>query len=218
MNGKAKNILRLPSQGKLFHIERCMKSQDSHEVTALLLAWNSGDEAALDQLIPIVHAELHRLAHRCLRRETPSHEIHTTVLVNEAYLRLIDAQQMQWQNRAHFFAISARLMRRILVDFARQRNYQKRGGQAQQVSLDQALNLGAQRDEDLVALDDALNALAEIDPRKERVIELRFFAGLSVEETAEVLQVSADTVMRDWRLARVWLLRYLNGENANEKL
>lgn len=195
-----------------------MKSQDSREVTALLLAWNSGDEAALDQLIPIVHAELHRLAHRCLRRETPSHEIHTTVLVNEAYLRLIDAQQVQWQNRAHFFAISARLMRRILVDFARQRNYQKRGGQAQQVSLDQALNLGAQRDEDLVALDDALNALAEIDPRKERVIELRFFAGLSVEETAEVLQVSADTVMRDWRLARVWLLRYLNGENANEKL
>lgn len=189
-----------------------MESQTSQEVTQLLLAWNGGDECALEQLIPLVHAELHRLAHRCLRRESPGHELQTTALVNEAYLRLIDAQQVQWQNRAHFFAISAKLMRRILVDFARQRDYQKRGGALQQVSLDEALRIGLQPDEDLVALDDALNALAEIDPRKERVIELRFFGGLSIEETAAVLQVSPDTVMRDWRLARVWLLRELSRE------
>jgi RNA polymerase sigma factor (TIGR02999 family) len=187
-----------------------MEHQASQEVTQLLLAWNGGDECALERLIPLVHAELHKLAHRCLRREAPGHELQTTALVNEAYLRLIDAQQVQWQNRAHFFAISAKLMRRILVDFARQRDYQKRGGALQHVSLDEALHVGAQRDEDLVALDDALKALAEVDPRKEQVIELRFFGGLSVEETATVLQVSADTVMRDWRLARVWLLRELS--------
>jgi RNA polymerase sigma factor (TIGR02999 family) len=133
-------------------------------------------------------------------------------LVNEAYLRLIDVNQVEWRNRAHFFAISAKLMRQILVDFARKRSYQKRGGAAQQVSFDESLAVGEQRDEDLVALDDALEALARIDQRKSQVIEMRFFGGLSVEETAEALRVSADTVMRDWRLARVWLLRELSGE------
>ena len=205
-----KLFLRLFQQDVPPHQTPPMDSQASPEVTALLLAWNSGDERALDRLIPLVHAELHRLAHRCLRREAPGHGLQTTALVNEAYLRLIDARQVQWQNRAHFFAISAKLMRRILVDLARQRDYQKRGGAMQQVALDEALHIGQQRDEDLVALDDALRALAEVDPRKERVIELRFFGGLNVEETAEVLQVSPDTVMRDWRLARVWLLRELS--------
>ncbi|HMV50478.1 MAG TPA: ECF-type sigma factor, partial [Blastocatellia bacterium] len=167
-----------------------MENLTSQEVTALLLAWNGGDQQALDRLIPIVHAELHRLAHRCLRREAPGHGLQTTVLVNEAYLRLVDAGQVQWQNRAHFFAVSARLMRRILVDLARHRDYQKRGGAVQHIALDDVLHIGEQRDEDLVALDDALRALAEVDARKEQVIELRFFGGLSVEETAAVLQVS----------------------------
>ena len=212
-----KLFLRLFQQDVPSHKKLPMDSQASPEVTALLLAWNSGDERALERLIPLVHAELHRLAHRRLRREAPGHGLQTTALVNEAYLRLIDARQVQWQNRAHFFAISAKLMRRILVDLARQRDYQKRGGAMQQVALDEALHIGQQRDEDLVALDDALRALAEVDPRKERVIELRFFGGLSVEETAEVLPVSPDTVMRDWRLARVWLLRELHQETTGQE-
>ena len=184
-------------------------------VTGWLIAWSDGDEAALDQLIPLVHEELRRLAKGYMRRERgqrAARTLQTTALVNEAYLRLIDAQRVQWQDRAHFFAIAARLMRRILVDYARAQNYAKRGGGLMTISLDEAPMLAAERSPDLVALDDALNTLAATDERKSRVIELRFFGGLSVEETAEVLKVSPDTVMRDWRLAKAWLLRELSGE------
>jgi RNA polymerase sigma factor (TIGR02999 family) len=155
----------------------------------------------------VVHAELHRIAHQCLAGERPGHALQTTELVNEAYLRLVDARQVGWQNRAHFFAISAKLMRRILVDSARSRNYLKRGGGAPNISLDEALTLSTERDRELVALDDALNSLTLTDARKGQVVELRFFGGLSVEETAEVLKVSADTIRRDWKFAKVWLAR-----------
>ena len=188
----------------------------SPQVTALLVAWGHGDHAALEQLIPLVHAELRRLARRQMGHERRGHTLQATALVNEAYLRLIDISQVQWQNRAHFFAMSARLMRRILVDFARARHYQKRGGGAQKVSLDEALVVSDERGEDLVALDDALQALAVVDPRKSQVVELRFFGGLSVEETAEALHVSPDTVMRDWKLAKVWLVRELGAEPRHE--
>ena len=187
-----------------------------NQVTELLTAWSRGDQSALDQLIPLVYGELHRLAKRCLRRERPGHVLQTTALVNEAYLRLTGAQTVRWQNRAHFFAISAGLMRRILVDFARSRNVQKRGGEAQRVSLDEALAVAIEPDTDLVALDDALTALARLDERKSRVVEMKFFGGLSVEETAEVLKISPETVMRDWKMAKVWLLRQLNGEAKDE--
>ncbi|HEV8485213.1 MAG TPA: sigma-70 family RNA polymerase sigma factor [Blastocatellia bacterium] len=179
-------------------------------VTEMLVAWSNGDKSALERLIPLVHDELHRLAHRYMNRERPGHMLQTSALVNEAYLRLVDASHVRWQNRAHFFAVSAQLMRRILVDFARSRNYLKRGGDPVQVSLDEALAISPEQNPDLVALDEALNALAAIDERKSRVVELRFFGGLNIEETAEVLNVSIDTVMRDWRLAKVWLLRELN--------
>lgn len=177
--------------------------------TELLVAWGHGDEAALEQLIPIVHGELRRLARRHMARERPEHTLQPTALVNEVYLRLVDIRRMKWQNRAQFFAIAARLMRRILVDAARSRHYQKRGGGARKVSFDAALLPAAQPGTDIVALDDAVRALSEMDPRKGQVVELRFFGGLSVEETAEVLGVSSDTVMRDWKLAKVWLLRQL---------
>jgi RNA polymerase sigma-70 factor (ECF subfamily) len=160
-------------------------------------------------LIPLVHAELRRLARRQMGRERQGHTLQATALVNEAYLRLIDIRQVRWQNRTHFFAVSARLMRRILVDFARSRLYQKRGAGAPKVSLDEALLVAPGRGKDLVALDDALLALSAFDPRKGQVVELRYFGGLSVEETAETLHVSPDTVMRDWKLAKVWLLREL---------
>jgi RNA polymerase sigma factor (TIGR02999 family) len=186
------------------------------EVTQLLVAWSNGDQSALDRLIPLVHDELHRLAHRYMGREHSGHTLQTTALVNEAYLRLIDAGNMRWQNRAHFFAISANLMRRILVDYARSRNYVKRGGEAHHVSLDEAAIFSEDRAPDLVALDDALQGLAAFDPRKSRVVELRFFGGLSVGESAEVLNVSPDTVKRDWRLAKSWLLRELSGEKSND--
>lgn len=179
------------------------------DVTALLVAWGGGDEAALSQLLPIVHGELHRLAKRLMRGERDGHTLQTTGLVNEAYIRLVDLSRVRWQDRTHFFAMSARLMRRILVDHSRSRKFQKRGGGLRKVSLDEALLVGAERSDDLVALDDALSALAAVDERKSRVVELRFFGGLSVEETAEALNVSAETVMRDWRLAKVWLLREL---------
>jgi RNA polymerase sigma-70 factor, ECF subfamily len=177
-------------------------------VTHLLLAWGQGDEAALGRLMPLVHGELRRLARRHMAHERPGHTLQTTALVNEAYLKLIDVSQVRWQNRAHFFAMSSRLMRRILVDFARSRNYQKRGGGAQKVSLDEGL-LSTERGADLLALDDALTELAAVDARKSQVVEMRFFGGLSVEETAESLHVSVDTVMRDWKLAKAWLLREL---------
>jgi len=182
----------------------------------MLVAWSNGDESALERLIPLVHDELHRLAHRYMNQERPGHMLQTTALVNEAYLRLVDSSHVRWQNRAHFFAVSAQLMRRILVDFARSRNYLKRGGNAVQVSVDKVLAITPEQDPDVVALDEALNALAAIDERKSRGVELRFFGGLNIEETAEVLKVSPDTVMRDWRLAKVWLLRQLSTEKPDE--
>jgi len=184
-----------------------MNTPSSPEVTELLLSWSQGEQGALDKLIPIVHDELSRLAHYYMVGERSSHTLQTTALVNEAYLRLVDSSRVRWQNRAHFFAVSAQLMRRILVDFARSRNYQKRGSGAQQVSLEESMVVSEERDGDLVALDSALVALTNIDARKGRVVELRFFGGLTEQEAAEVLKVSAETVRRDWRLARVWLLR-----------
>jgi RNA polymerase sigma-70 factor, ECF subfamily len=181
----------------------------SQEITQLLLAWNQGDELALGRLMPLVHDELHRLAHRYMAGERLGHPLQTTALVNEAYLRLIDSSRVRWQNRAHFFAVSAQLMRRILVDAARTRKKLKRGGDAIQVSLDNAMAISNEPSADLIALDEALTTLAAFDERKSKVVELRFFGGLTVEETAEVLKVSAMTVMRDWGLAKIWLLREL---------
>jgi RNA polymerase sigma factor (TIGR02999 family) len=181
----------------------------SRDITHLLARWRDGDEAALAQLVPIVHDELRRLARRQMAGERAGHTLEPTALVNEAYLRLVNLKQMQWQNRAHFFAMGARLMRRILVDFARSRGYRKRGGGAQQVSFTQALGVAQDQPTDVVALNDALEALAGVDERASRVVELRFFGGLSVEETAEVLDVSRETVRRDWKFAKMWLLRYL---------
>ena len=186
-----------------------MADVHSHDVTSLLAKWKAGDEAALQQLLPIVHEELRRLARRQMARERPGHTLQPTALVNEAYLRLVNLKQMQWQDRAHFFAMGARLMRRILVDFARARGYQKRGGGAKQVSFTEALDVAEGQPTDVVALNDALEELAAVDERTSRVVELRFFGGLSVEETAEVLNVSRETVKRDWKFAKMWLLRHL---------
>jgi len=177
------------------------------QITSLLLAWSQGNADALDKLVPLVYQELHRLAHRYMRAERPDHTLQTTALINEVYLRLVHGTLPQWRSRAHFFAVSAQVMRRILVDFARARRYLKRGGGAHALSLEEAPALLPGPSRDFLALDDALNALAAVEPRKSRVVELRFFGGLSVEETAEVLQVSPDTVLRDWRLAKAWLRR-----------
>ena len=181
-------------------------------VTELLRAWGDGDDGALEQLTPLVEAELRRLARGYMRRERPDHTLQPTALVNEAFLRLTGARGVRWQDRAHFLGISARLMRRVLVDHARSRGYHKRGGGAQRVTLTEELAISPEPALDVVALDRALEALATVDTRKSRVIELRYFGGLSVEETAEVLHVSTDTVKRDWRLAKLWLLRELEGE------
>ncbi len=188
-----------------------MPQPSPHEISELLVAWGGGDESALDRLMPLVYDELRRLAHRYMSRERPGHFLQTTALVNEAYLRLVNWREVRWQNRAHFFAVAAQMMRRILVDFARDRQYLKRGGGALRISLDEAASFTEGRGEDLVALDEALTALAEVDRRKGQVVEMRFFGGLSVKEVAEVLKVSEETVMRDWRLAKVWLLRELGG-------
>ena len=185
-------------------------------VTGLLLQWGEGDASALEQLLPLVYDELHRIARKHMGHENPGHSLQATALVNEAYMRLVDAQNIAWRDRTHFLAVSARIMRHILVDHARARRYQKRGGDAVRVVLDEALIVSNEPAQDLVALDDALAALAKFDDRKSRVIELRFFGGLSVEETASVLNVSADTVMRDWRLAKVWLVRELSGEQFDD--
>ena len=193
-----------------------MTTPSTQHVTELLLAWRQGEESALEKLTPVVYEELKRLAHRYMGGERAAHTLQTTALVNEAYLRLIDGKQVNWQNRAHFFAVSARLMRRILVDWARSRQALKRGDQPQRVTLDEALAVSSKHGEDLVALDEALQKLVEVDPRKSQVVEMRFFGGLSVEETAEVLKVSTDTVLRDWRLAKLWLLRELSGEKPDE--
>jgi len=183
----------------------------SQEVTRLLIAWRQGDPSALEQLTPIVFAELHRLAHMQMSKERGGHMLQTTALVNEAYMKLMNSSQVDWQSRAQFFALAATLMRRILVDFARQRRFQKRGGAAMQVAFDKALAVPQQRAADLVALDDALESLAKLDERKSRVVELRFFSGLTIEETAAALGVSTDTVKREWKMAKLWLKRELSG-------
>jgi RNA polymerase sigma-70 factor (ECF subfamily) len=193
-----------------------MVTPESSDVTQLLKAWGEGNDAALDQLTPLVYDELHRMAQRCMARENPGHTLQTSALVNEAYLRLVDIHQMSWQNRAHFFAISARMMRRILTDFARSRHYLKRGGDAKHVSFDEALVVSRQADAEVVAIDEALSEFARVDERKSQVVELRFFGGLSVEETAEVLKISPETVMRDWKFAKAWLARALSGEKGDE--
>jgi RNA polymerase sigma factor (TIGR02999 family) len=187
-----------------------MITNSAQEITRMLQAWSQGDDSALKTLTPLVYKELRRLAHRYMGRQPHGHTLQTTALVNEAYLRLVDVSQVSWQNRAHFFAVSAQLMRHILVDFARGRQSQKRGGAAQQVSLDQALEVSDGRGADLVRLDDALSLLSTLDARQARVVELRFFGGLSLEETAEVLKVSLGTVRRDWRMAKAWLHRELS--------
>jgi RNA polymerase sigma factor (TIGR02999 family) len=190
------------------------KAVPDGEVTVLLHAWSQGDQSALERLAPVVYNELRRLARHYLRRERSDHSLQATALVNEAYLRLVDYKRMRWENRAHFFAVSAQLMRRILVDHARRHN-RKRGAGMQRLSLEQTATIGGGRGEDLVALDDSLQTLARTDPRKAKVIELRFFGGLSVEETAEVLQVSVVTVMRDWSTARAWLYREMTSEPSD---
>ena len=179
-------------------------------ITGLLVAWKQGDQAALEQLTPLVYRELHRLAHGYLKGERHGHVLQTTALVNEAFVRLIDWQQVEWQDRAHFFGVAATLMRHILVQFAREQQALKRGGQAMQVSLSEAAEVATRNDPDLVKLDDALNTLEKLDPRQARTVELRFFAGLGLEETAEVLRVSLSTVRRDWRMAQAWLHQQLS--------
>ncbi|MGA2771215.1 MAG: sigma-70 family RNA polymerase sigma factor [Bryobacteraceae bacterium] len=182
----------------------------SVEVSRLLRAWGDGDQAALNQLTPLVYTELHQIAHRHMRQQLPGQTLQTTALVNEAYLRLVDVEGVRWQDRTHFFAVSAQIMRRILVDSARAHLADKRGGRLPHVYLDDSVDASPQSSEDLIALDDALNALEEMDPRKARVVELRFFAGLSVEQTAEALKISAPSVKRDWKLAKAWLTRELS--------
>ena len=189
-----------------------MTAVASPQVTQLLRAWSDGDERALEQLLPLVEAELRRLARTYMARERKGHTLQTTALVNEAFVRLVDARRIRWQDRGHFLGISARLMRRVLVDHARSRGYEKRGGGAQRVTLTEALLITAEPALDLIALDRALEALAAVDARKAKVVELRFFGGLSVEETADVLHMSTDTIKRDWRLAKLWLLRELEGK------
>lgn len=184
----------------------------SSNVTQLLVDWRNGDKAAFEQLMPVVYDELRRIARRHMSRETASHTLQTTALVNEAYLRLINQQNVDWQNRAHFFAVAARVMRCLLVDHARARAYEKRGGGALQVSLNEELASAPELSLDVLALDEALERLASVDARKSRIVELRFFGGLSVEETAEVLEVSAITVKREWLKAKAWLFRELNRE------
>jgi len=190
--------------------------ESPQQITERLTAWSTGDAAALDDVIRAVYQELRRMADHYLRLERPDHTLQPTALVHEAYLRLVDQTRVSWQNRAHFFGVAAQMMRRILVDHARTRHREKRGGSATKLPLDEALNLSGGRAADLVALDDALESLAGIDVRKSRVVELRFFGGLSVEETAEVLGVSPHTVLRDWKLAKAWLYQRLKGEARDD--
>lgn len=184
----------------------------AQQLTQLLHAWSEGDQGALEKLMPVVYDELRRLARHYMADERPDHTLQTTALVNEAYLRLVDSAQFNWESRAHFFGICAGMMRRILVDWARARQAQKRGGAVQNLELDEALAEGVRPGADLVAIDDALQALAAVDARKSQVVELRFFGGLTVKETAEVLKVSEETVLRDWKLAKSWLRREISGE------
>jgi RNA polymerase sigma-70 factor, ECF subfamily len=193
----------------LKNFAKYMVDSSSADTTELLRAWAEGDTDALQRLTPRVYRELRRVAARLLQNERPGHSLQSVDLVHEVYLRLVNAQELDWQHRAHFFAVSATLMRRILLDRARRRAAGKRGGRAQPLDLTKTLDVAQARARELVALDDALNALAEVDPRKSRIVELRFFGGLSVKETAEVVNVSSDTVMRDWKMARAWLLTEL---------
>jgi RNA polymerase sigma factor (TIGR02999 family) len=187
----------------------------THEVTALLQAWSGGDQKALESLTPLVYVELRRAAHRYMARERAGHTLQTTALINEVYLRLVNIREISWQDRAHFLAVCARLMRRVLTDLARSRSYQKRGGGSPRLDLDEALLVSPEPSEDLAALDDSLKALEAFDPRKSQVVELRFFGGLSVEETADALKVSPETVKRDWKLARAWLLKEMTGKTGH---
>ena len=189
-----------------------MSTNPTHEVTSLLQAWGRGDDDALQELIPLVYRELRQAARRYMAGEKPGHLLQTTALVNETYLRLVGVRKVSWQNRAHFLAICAQLMRRILTDFARSRGYQKRSGKVNRVTFTEDLLIAPQFDADFAALDAAMKKLTEVDERKSKVVEMRFFGGLTVQESAEVLKVSQDTVMRDWKMAKVWLLRELNGE------
>ena len=189
-------------------------SADSHRVTRLLVKWGDGDEAALSELVPLVHDELRRIARRCMAGERRGHSLQATALVNEAYLRLVDVQHVNWKNRTHFLAMSARLMRRILVDVARKKRFQKRGGGAIRVTLGDALAVADEPAPDLAAIDDALHTLAKLDERKARVVELRYFGGLSVEETASALEMSVQTVNRDWKFAKAWLSKELRGRGT----
>ena len=186
----------------------------SSRVTQLLAAWGEGDQVARDQLMALVYEELHRLAHRYMKRESPGHTLQTSALVNEAFVRLVGQRNVRWQNRAHFFGVAAQTMRHILVDYARSRNYAKRGGGALQISLDEALIVSHERSAEVVSVHEALERLAEFDPRKSQLVELRFFGGLSIDETAEVLNVSPGTVMRDWTLAKAWLRREISSESS----
>lgn len=188
-----------------------------HEVTSLLLAWGQGDQEAFDRLMPLVYAELRRLAGAYLAGERRGHTLQATALVNEAWLQLVDSGAREWQNRAHFFGVAAQMMRRVLVDHARSRNSLKRGGGAQQVTFDEGAIVSHERVAEIVALDDTLRALAAFDERKSRIVELRFFGGLSIEETADALQVSPGTVMRDWTLAKAWLQREMSKGNDDGK-
>ncbi len=185
------------------------------EVTRLLQAWRAGDDGALEQLMPLVYDELHRLARRYMAAEQSGHTLQTTALVHEVYLRLVDAKSIDWQNRSHFYAICARLMRRILVDFARSRNYQKREGKFAHIQLEEAATVSAVVGSELLAVDEALKQLAVVDTRKGQIVEMRFFGGLTVEEIAAALEVSSETVMRDWKLAKAWLLRELSHEESS---
>ena len=189
-----------------------MDASSPHEVTQLLASWNNGDQAARDRLMSVVYEELHRLARRYMRRESPGHTLQTSALLNEAFLRLVDQKNVQWQNRAHFYGIAAQMMRRILVDYARTRNYSKRGGGVRAMSLDEGLIVSDERSAEVVAVHEALEELARFDARKGQIVELRFFGGLSIEETAEILGVSPGTVMRDWTLAKAWLRKEMSAE------
>jgi RNA polymerase sigma factor (TIGR02999 family) len=191
-----------------------MRQDSAVQPTELLRAWSQGDESAREKLIPLLYDELHRLARRCMRQERPDHTLQATALVNEAYLRLIDVNRVEWRNRTHFLALAAQMMRRILIEFARSRHRQKRGGAAVRVSIDDIAELPEPQERNLVALGDALSALAMFDARMSQVVELRFFGGLGVEETADVLNVSPETVMRDWKTAKAWLLRELRPPRA----
>jgi RNA polymerase sigma factor (TIGR02999 family) len=190
-----------------------MPTPSAGEITQLLQAWSAGDRQALEKLTPLVYNELHRTAERYMAQERPGHTLQATALIDEVYVRLVDCGRVNWQDRNHFFAVCARLMRRILTDFARSRRYQKRGGDVRPITLEEALYISPQPATDLVALDDALTGLARVDKRKSEVVELRFFGGLSIGEAAAVLKVSEETVKRDWRLAKLWLLREMRAEN-----